>query len=145
MEKLTSNLPMSLRRGTKRRRLIVLVTVAVIGLLAEAALALSMVTFGMGGKFVIEDGVAVLIGEGRRELTGEPMSVVLRDEPFPVLYEKLRRRLDVGQALEAVALVPQALTTLRTSRVCDAQERGGFYAGAGEGMPPRASSYARKG
>jgi len=44
MEKLTSNLPMSLRRGTKRRRLIVLVTVAVIGLLAEAALALSMVT-----------------------------------------------------------------------------------------------------
>lgn len=80
IEKLTSNLPMSFRRGTKRRRLIVLVTVAVIGLLAEAALALSMVTFGMGGKFVIEDGIAVLIGEGRRELTGEPMSVVLNNK-----------------------------------------------------------------
>lgn len=54
-------------------------TVAVIGLLAEAALALSTVTYGMGGKFVIEDGVAALIGEGRRELTGKPMSVVLNN------------------------------------------------------------------
>lgn len=54
-------------------------TVAVIGLLAEAALALSTVIYGMVGKFVIEDGVAALIGEGRRELTGKPMSVVLNN------------------------------------------------------------------
>ena len=67
----------------------------------------------------IEDGkvrLQVLVGEERqeRELTGGPLFVVLDNNVMShyLVFYRLLRRLDAGQALEAVALVPQALTTL---------------------------------